>query len=107
KRVFFDPSGSAMMAAWSPDGKQLVCGFGAFFGGRSQRPAQIKTMNADGSNIQSLTENLPNAGFPNWSPDGKSVVYRVWGYDDKKVEQRGLRLLNLVDHSIKVLSTEW
>jgi len=84
-----------------------VFGFGTFFGGRNQRPAQIKMMNADGSNVRALTENLPNAGFPNWSPDGRSIVYRVWGYDEKHVEQRGLRLMNLADHSIKVLSTEW
>ena len=107
RRVFFDPSGAAMMASWSPDGKQLAFGFGAFFGGRNQRPAQIIAMNADGSNVRPLTENLPNAGFPNWSPDGKSIVYRVWGYDEKKVEQRGLRLMNLADRSVKVLSTEW
>jgi Tol biopolymer transport system component len=64
-------------------------------------------MNADGSSVRPLTENLPNAGFPNWSPDGKSIVYRVWGYDEKKVEQRGLRLMNVADRSVKVLSTEW
>ncbi len=107
KRVFWDPSGSAMMASWSPDGKKLVFGFGAFFGGRSQRPAQIKMMNADGSNIETLTDGPVNAGFPNWSPDGKSIVYRAWGLDANKVEQRGLRLMSLTDHSVKVLSTEW
>ena len=35
------------------------------------------------------------------------IVYRVWGYDDKRVEQRGLRLMNLADRSIKVLTSEW
>ncbi len=107
KRVFWDPSGSAMMASWSPDGKKLVFGFGAFFGGRSQRPAQIKMMNADGSNIETLTDGPVNSGFPNWSPDGKSIVYRVWGLDANKVEQRGLRLMSLADRSVKVLSQEW
>jgi Tol biopolymer transport system component len=107
KRIFSDWGGAAMMSSWSPDGRQLVFGFGTFFGGRNQRPAEIRTMNADGTNVKSLSPGLPNAGFPNWSPDGKSIVYRVWGYDDKKVESRGLRLLNLADHSIKVLSTEW
>ena len=107
KRIFSDWEGSAMMASWSPDGKQLVFGFGTFFGGRNQRPAQIMTMNADGSNAKALTAGAPNAGFPDWSPDGKSIVYRVWGYDDKRVEQRGLRLMNLGDRSIKVLTSEW
>jgi Tol biopolymer transport system component len=105
KRIFSDWSGSAMMASWSPDGKQLVFGFGTFFGGRNQRPAQIMMMNADGSNLKALTEGLPNAGFPNWSPDGKSIVYRVWNAQNKN--EWGLRLMNLADHSIKVLSTEW
>jgi len=107
KRIFSDWGGSAMMASWSPDGKQLVFGFGTFFGGRSQRPAHIMTMNADGSDVKSLTTGAPNAGFPDWSPDGKSMVYRVWGYDDKRVEQRGLRLMNLGSRSIKVLTSEW
>jgi Tol biopolymer transport system component len=107
KRVFWDPSGSAMMASWSPDGKKIVFGFGAFFGGRSQRPAQIKMMNADGSNLETLTDGPVNSGFPNWSPDGKSIVYRAWGLDANKMEQRGLRLMSLADHSVKVLSNEW
>ena len=104
KRVFWDPSGSAMMASWSPDGKKIVFGFGAFFGGRSQRPAQIKMMNADGSNLETLTDGPVNSGFPNWSPDGKSIVYRAWGLDANKMEQRGLRLMSLADRSVKVLS---
>ena len=107
KRIFWDPSGSAMMASWSPDSNQIVFGFGTFFGGRSARPARLRIMNADGSNLRDLTEGLPNAGFPSWSPDGKTIVYRVWGYGDNGVEQRGLRVMNLADKSIKVLSTEW
>jgi Tol biopolymer transport system component len=105
RRIFSNWSGSAMMASWSPDGKQLVFGFGTFFGGRNQRPAQIMIMNADGSNVKAVTEGMPNAGFPNWSPDGKSIVYRVWNAQNKN--EWGLRLMNLADHSIKVLSTEW
>jgi len=107
KRVFWDPNGSAMDAAWSPDGRQLVFGFGAFFNGRNARPAVIRLMNADGSNVRNLTEGLPNAGFPSFSPDGKYVVFRVWGKDANGIEQRGLRLLKLADRSVTVLSTEW
>ena len=107
KRVFSNWSGSAMMASWSPDGRQLVFGFGTFFGGRNQRPAQIMTIDEDGSHVTALTTGTPNAGFPDWSPDGKSIVYRVWGYDDNRTEQRGLRVMNVLDHSIKVLTTEW
>lgn len=104
KRVFFDPSGAAMMPSWSPDGEQIVFGFGGFFGARSARPAKLMMIRADGSEPKDLTEGSPNAGFPSWSPDGTRIVYRVWGGD---ASARGLRLMNLEDRSIKVLSTEW
>ena len=107
KRIFSDWAGSAMMPSWSPDGRQLVFGFGTFFGGRNQRPAQIMMVNSDGTNVQVLTKNLPNAGFPSWSPDGRSIVYRVWGNDGNNGEQRGLRVMSLADRTIKVLTTEW
>ncbi len=64
-------------------------------------------MGADGSNVKDLTDALPNAGFPSWSPDGKTVVYRVWGSDGKGGEARGLRLIDLESRAVKVLTTEW
>jgi Tol biopolymer transport system component len=107
RRVFYDPSGAAMMGSWSPDGQRIVFGFGGFFGARSARPARLITMKADGSDARDLTMDLPNAGFPGWSPDGRSVVYRVWGNDGKGGEARGLRLLDLESRAVKVLTTEW
>ena len=56
----------------------------------------------DGTNVQDLTDGLPNSGFPSWSPDGKRIVYRVWGGNDW-----GLRILNVEDRSVKVLTTEY
>ena len=107
RRVFHDPAGAAMMSSWSPDGDRLVFGFGGFFGGRSARPARLIMMDADGSNPRDLTEGLPNAGFPDWSPDGDFIVYRVWGDDGQGGEARGLRILDLRDHSVRVLTEEW
>jgi Tol biopolymer transport system component len=106
QQVFHDSSGAAMMSSWSPDGDRLVFGFGGFFGGRI-RPAKLMMINADGSDSQDLTENLPNAGFPDWSPDGNFIVYRVWGDDGRGGEARGLRLLDLRDQSVNMLTTEW
>jgi len=106
QQVFHDSSGAAMMSSWSPDGDRLVFGFGGFFGGRI-RPAKLMMINADGSGSQDLTENLPNAGFPDWSPDGNFIVYRVWGNDGRGGEARGLRLLDLRDQSVNTLTTEW
>jgi Tol biopolymer transport system component len=105
KTVFDDPSGSAMMPSWSPDGTQMVFGFGGFFAARSARPARLMIVNADGSGAKDLTgttEGEPNTGFPSWSPDGRMIVYRVWG---KGV--RGLRLMNLADRSVKILTEDW
>ena len=44
----------------------------------------------------------PNAGFPSWSPDGARVVYRVWGRD-----VQGLRIFNVADRSVQVLTTDY
>ena len=107
RRVFHDQSGAAMMSSWSPDGERLVFGFGGFFGARYARPAKLIMINADGSNRRDLTENLPNSGFPDWSPDGNQIVYRVWGNDGRGGEARGLRLLDLRDGSVEVLTEEW
>ena len=52
----------------------------------------------DGTNTQDLTDGLPNSGFPSWSPDGKKIVYRVWGGNDW-----GLRILNVEDRSNDLL----
>ena len=87
QRIFHDKSGAAMMPTWSPDGQWLAFGFGGFFGGRDSHPAKVMMVRADGSDAKDLTEGLPNSGFPSWSPDGKRIVYRVWG---KGV--RGLRI---------------
>ena len=57
---------------------------------------------ADGSQeSKDLTKGLPNSGFPTWSPDGKKIIYRVWG-----AGEYGLRVLNLEDGSTKTLTTE-
>jgi Tol biopolymer transport system component len=107
RRIFWDPNASAMEAAWSPDGKQIAFSYGAFFAPRNTRPATIRIMNPDGSNLRTLTEGPVNYGFPTYSPDGKFLVFRAWGKDANGVEQRGLRLMDLADKSIKVLSREW
>jgi Tol biopolymer transport system component len=101
-RVFHDTSGAALMPSWSPDGQWFVVGFGGFFGARDAAPGKLIMVRADGSEAKDLTSGPWNSGFPGWSPDGKRIVYRVWGG-----ETRGLRLLNLDDRSVTTLTTEW
>ena len=102
KTIFADPSGAAFTPSWSPDEQWVVFGFGGFFGARETQPAKLVMVRADGAETRDLTHGLPNAGFPSWSPDGKRIVYRVWG--DKTY---GLRLLNVDDGATTVLTTEW
>ena len=103
KIIFQDKSGAAMVPTWSPDGQWVAFGFGGFFGARETEPAKVMMVRANGSGqAKNLTEGLPNSGFPTWSPDGKRIVYRVWGKGGL-----GLRELTLADGEMKTLTTEW
>ena len=103
KIIFQDKTGAAMVPTWSPDGQWVAFGFGGFFGARETEPAKVMMVRADGSGqAKNLTKGLPNSGFPTWSPDGKRIVYRVWGKGGL-----GLRELTLADSEVKTLTTEW
>jgi Tol biopolymer transport system component len=102
KIVFSDKNGAAFVPTWSPDGQWIAFGFGGFFGARETQPAKLMMVRSDGSQqSKDLTKGLPNSGFPTWSPDGKQIIYRVWG-----TGEYGLRVLSLADGSIKTLTTE-
>ena len=102
KRIFDASAGEAFSPAWSPDGKQIVFGYGGYFQNRKTRAAKLILVNRDGTGLKDLTDGLPNAGFPSWSPDGKRIVYRVWGND-----QHGLRIMNVDDQSVSVLTNDY
>jgi Tol biopolymer transport system component len=95
-------SSVAFAPAWSPDGQRIAFGFGGYLQSRKTNGAKVMMVNRDGSNPQDLTDGLPNSGFPSWSPDGQRIVYRVWGEKDS-----GLRILNLNDKLVQVLTTEY
>jgi len=102
KVVFSDKEGAAFVPTWSPDGQWIAFGFGGFFGARETMPAKLVMVRSDGSReSKDLTKGLPNSGFPTWSPDGKKIIYRVWG-----AGEYGLRVLNLDDNSTKTLTTD-
>jgi Tol biopolymer transport system component len=88
--IFFEPQTAAMAPRWTPDDQSIVVGVGGGFQTRNT-PARVVTMRADGSNVRTLAS-APGAGFPSISPDGKRLVFRVWGPGP---EERGLRVLTL------------
>lgn len=54
---------------------------------------------ANGSAAEQLTfENEANTGFPSYSPDGKSIVYRVLG------KEYGLRIIDPATRSVHILT---
>jgi Tol biopolymer transport system component len=100
KRVVYKAvDGVAFAPSWSPDDEWITFGFGSFLQGRRRGPGKIMMVSRDGTKAQDLTSGMPNAGFPSWSPDGKSIVYRSWGSNEM-----GLRILNLEDHTVRVLT---
>ncbi len=59
KQVFQQDGGGAFSPAWSPDGKWIVFGYGAFFNARENKPAQLMMIRADGSDKRELTKRPP------------------------------------------------
>ena len=80
--------------AWSPDGQWIAFGLGGYLQNRKTKPATIMVVRRDGSGARELTGDSLNAGFPSWSPDGKRIVYRVWGG-----KTWGLRVLDVESRS--------
>src|SRR5262249_54560408 len=101
-RTLFHLEGkSAMAAQWSPKGGSIIFGLGSFFEGRSQG-AQVAIVKPDGSGFQQVTSGANNNGFPSLSPDEKRFVYRTTG-----PEGQGLRIKNLEDNSISILTNDY
>lgn len=106
KKIFQRQDGASLMPSWSPDCQWIAVGFGTFFGGRSFRPANIMLVKADGSEAKPLTQGTLNIGFPAWSPDGKTIVYRVWGKENGK-DVKGLRSMDIETQKVTILTTTW
>jgi Tol biopolymer transport system component len=109
-----EQKGLILAPSWSPDGKQIVVGAGTFtsfldFDAGTKRPmdpvnggAQVGIVNADGSGFHLVTSGNSNNAFASFGPDGKHIVYRTTGPDGD-----GLRIMNLNDKTVNVLTKEW
>ncbi|KAK7182586.1 hypothetical protein DPSP01_012560 [Paraphaeosphaeria sporulosa] len=89
----------AFQPSWSPDGRSLVVGLGSWFQSRATGTGVLWQFSANGSAAEQLTlENEANSGFPSYAPDGKSIVYRVFG------KEYGLRIMDLATRSVRILT---
>ena len=99
KVVFQTVQGAAFAPSWSPDGQRIAFGYGGFLQGRRTAGARIVLVNRDGTGVEELTPDMPNAGFPSWSADGKEIVYRSFAQNE-----RGLRIVNVATHVTRELT---
>jgi Tol biopolymer transport system component len=56
-------------ASFSPDGSKIL------FAANHDGDLEIYVVNADGTDMQALTENDTQDFFPSWSPDGSTIVF--------------------------------
>ncbi|KAJ6024250.1 tat pathway signal sequence domain-containing protein [Penicillium herquei] len=95
----------AFQPSFNPDGDELVVGFGAWFVTRSTDTGGIYRVAANGTSHTNLTSLENNAGFPSWSPNGTSIVYRLW--DIETGAPKGLQLLNFTTGETTRLTHGW
>jgi len=111
EKTILTRKGVILAPAWSPDGRQIVVGVGLFsafldFEVGNEKPvdpvnggAQVAVLNADGSDFHVVTSGPNNNAFASFAPDGKHIVYRTEGPGGE-----GLLIMDLEDHSVKVLT---
>ena len=85
----------AMNPVWSPDGKWVAFGLGKYFRTPGFPASQIAVVRADGSDFKVVVDDKENSGFPSWSADGKSIVFR---------HGRQLSIVTLADGKITPLT---
>jgi Tol biopolymer transport system component len=77
KVLFTDADRTALAPVLSRQGDRIAFGLGGFFQMvKGKSVADIAVINTDGTGLLLLTDGSGNVGFPDWSPDGKLIVYR-------------------------------
>lgn len=91
---------------WSPTGRQI-----AFISDRSGSP-QLWLMDSDGTNLQQLVTEGGHCDSPDWSPDGRFIVYSWqpptrWEHDIYVVEVSTSKIFQLTSRSGSNENPHW
>jgi TolB protein len=87
-------------AAWSPDGTQI-----AFTSLRGEKGYRLYTVSTDGKDVRDLSS-VPApvlVAVPQWSPDGKTIVFTEWNADEEKMQ---ITTVGADGKMLKVLTTK-
>ncbi|KAI3548453.1 hypothetical protein CABS01_13607 [Colletotrichum abscissum] len=88
----------AFQPAWSSDGQWIAFGLGSWFQSRATGKARVYRTTSNGSYYEALTDGTVHSGFPSYSPDGRSLVFREWGV------RYGLRVIDLETKTVRSLT---
>jgi Tol biopolymer transport system component len=90
--------GQACYATWSPDGKQIAFSMG------TDQSSDVYVMNSDGQSTRCLTDSKSVYTRPEWSPDGKAIVYVAMNPLGAKDVEVGTYIMNPDGANKKLLS---
>ena len=99
-------SGTDIPHGWSPDGKSIL-----FSGKRDTPNYTIYSLDVATLRSQVLCEDYAQLNFPNYSPDGKSVIYGRYGFHWTRPRYQGsaaqqIWLLDVANSSRKPLTSD-
>lgn len=92
------------VGSWSPDGSQIV------FSSYRDGDYELYIADADGSNIEQITDNTYGDYFPVWSPDNNSIVFVSRPGDDSdlySINADGTGLTQLTSAPQNVGAAQW